>query len=319
MINLNVFFKNHFDTTFISDENLRKFADINLQRLTTNNPGGIYTGLITDTGIVYLAYFGAIGDEAVRTAVKEGTTVELNIAVENFKHDVSQKEGIIRGIYGVDSGTYQEFFPQGLTAYSNADLGNIHSFTQIMMDAATAHAVDVGAPFVTLFTDYHNDILAKRQAQLVLMGEVEGKKDVTEASRNAVEVQLMKNLLTIAVNNIGNFSAVDTYFDQSFIQRGGGADSEQFDVDVTIGETKNIVENTFAEDDEITIENTGTGDLDFGLMNLIGDVVAPGTGVTVAAGTSQTVTASQLGDVANHFLNVTNNGAVDGSCSVTIL
>ena len=179
MINLKVFFKSHFDTTFISDENLRKFADIHLQRLTTNNPGGIYTAIITETGIVYMAYFGAIGDEAVRTAVKEGTTVELNIAVENFKHDVSQKEGIVRGIYGVDSGTYQEFFPQGLTEYSNADLGNIHTFTEIMMDAATAHAVDVGAPFVTLFTDYHNDILAKRQAQLVLMGEVEGKKDVT--------------------------------------------------------------------------------------------------------------------------------------------
>ena len=318
MIDLSVFFKNHFDTKEISDDNLRKFADINLQRMTTNNPGGIYTAIITDTGIVYMAYFGAIGDEAVRTAVKEGTTVELNIAIENFKHDVSQKEGIVRGIWGEGSGIYQEFFPQGLTAYSNADLGDIHTFTEIMMDAATAHAADVGAPFVTLFTDYHNDILAKRQAQLVLMGEVEGKKDVTETTRNAVEVQLMKNLLTIAVNNIGNFSAVNTYFDQSFIRR-GGPEAEQVDLDILIAETKNVVEKTFAADDEITIENTGTGDLDVGLMNLVGDEVGAGTGVTVAAGTSETVTASQLGDVANHFLNVTNNGAVDGSCSVTIL
>jgi hypothetical protein len=101
MIDLSIIFKNHFDTKEVSDDNLRKFADINLQRLTTNNPGGIYTALITDTGIVYMAYFGAIGDEAVRTAVKEGTTVELNIAVENFRHDVSQKEGIVRGTYGV--------------------------------------------------------------------------------------------------------------------------------------------------------------------------------------------------------------------------
>lgn len=316
MINIKVFFKNHFDTKEISDENLRKFSDIHLLRLTTNNNGGIYTAIITDTGIVYIAYFGAIGDEAVRTAVKEGTTVELNIAIKNFKRDVSRKEGTIRGLYGVGTGTYQEFFPQGLTAYSDADLGNIHTFTKIMMDASTAHSADLGVPFVTLFTNYHNDILAKRQAQLVLIGEVEGKRDVTETSRNALEVQLMKNVLTIAVNNIGNFSAVNTYFDQLFLKR-GGADSEQFDVNVTIGSTENIVEQTFTANDEITMENTGTGDLDFGLVLLVGDVVV--AGVTVAAGTSQTVTASQLGDVTqNHFLNVTNNSGVDGSCSVTI-
>lgn len=317
MIDIKVFFKSHFDTQFISDDNLRKFADIHLRRLTANNPGGIYTSIITDTGVVYLAFFGAIGDEAVKTAVKEGLTVELNIEINKFVKDVSQKEGLVRSLYGTGSGTYQEFFPQGLTAYSEADIGNIHTLTQIMMDAAIAHAADVGAPFVTLFTDYHNNILAKRQAQLELMGEVEGKKDVTETTRNAIEVQLMKNILTIAINNVGNFSAVNTYFDQSFIKR-GGPDSEQVDLDVLIGETKNVVERTFSADDEITIENTGTDDLDFGLMNFIDEVVAPGTGVTVAAGTSQTVTASQLGDVTqNHFLNVTNNSGADGSCSVT--
>lgn len=51
MINLQIFFKNHFDTQFISDDNMRKFADNHLQRLVVNNPGGIYTPIITDTGI----------------------------------------------------------------------------------------------------------------------------------------------------------------------------------------------------------------------------------------------------------------------------
>ena len=110
MIDIKVFFKSHFDTEFISDDNLRKFADIHLQRLTANNPGGIYTAIITDTGIVYLAFFGAIGNEAVKTAVKEGLTVELNIEINKFVKDVSQKEGLVRSLYGTGSGTYQEFF-----------------------------------------------------------------------------------------------------------------------------------------------------------------------------------------------------------------
>ena len=100
----------------------------------------------------------------------------------------------------------------------------------------------------------------------------------------------------------------------------GGNGTEPIDLIVLIAETKNVVERTFAEEDEITIDNTGTGDLDVGLVLLVGDVVGVGAGVTFAAGTSETVTANQLGDVTqNHFLNVTNNSGVDGSCSVTIL
>ena len=86
-----------------------------------------------------------------------------------------------------------------------------------------------------------------------------------------------------------------------------------------VAETKNATERTFSEGDEITIDNTGTGDLDFALVLLVGDVVAPGAGITVAAGTSETVTTSQLGNVSlNHFLNVTNNSGEDSSCSITI-
>lgn len=101
---------------------------------------------------------------------------------------------------------------------------------------------------------------------------------------------------------------------------GGSDEQHTFNVDVTAGATENVIEQTFIAEDEITIENLGTGDLDFGLMSSADETVAPGAGVTIAAGATETVTASQLGDVSlNHFLNVTNNGAVDGSCKVVIL
>ena len=100
----------------------------------------------------------------------------------------------------------------------------------------------------------------------------------------------------------------------------GGADEQHtFDLDIAVGETENVTEQTFAEEEEITIDNLGTGDLDIGLVLNLEDAVAPGVGVTIAGGTSETVTASQLGDVSqNHFLNVTNNGSVVGSCRVVI-
>lgn len=115
-----------------------------------------------------------------------------------------------------------------------------------------------------------------------------------------------------------------------FIYRNDPAKYNMFIIDTTgsqtvftggilSAETKNILEKIFAANHQITLTNTGTGNLEFGLMKLVGDVVPVGAGITVLSGTSVTVQASALGDVTqNHFLNVTNNSGIDGSWSVTI-
>ena len=58
MLNLINFFRILFNTSRISDLNLRKFCEDNLQRMIANNPGGIYTILITDTTTAYNGYYG---------------------------------------------------------------------------------------------------------------------------------------------------------------------------------------------------------------------------------------------------------------------
>jgi hypothetical protein len=37
MMNMETFFKNHFNTSKISDDNIRKFTEIHLQRTSANN------------------------------------------------------------------------------------------------------------------------------------------------------------------------------------------------------------------------------------------------------------------------------------------
>ena len=99
----------------------------------------------------------------------------------------------------------------------------------------------------------------------------------------------------------------------------GGSDEQHTFTDVVApGETANAVERTFNADDEVELE-AQDADSEFGLVMNVDDVVAPGSGITVPAGTSQIVTASQLGDVTqNHFLNVTNNSGVEGSWKVVV-
>jgi len=142
MINIETFFRNHLDTPKISDFNMRKFAEINLQRMMANNPGGIYTQLVTDTTTAYNDYYGAISDDDTKTAIKDGATVGMNDAMGAFKDSASQKEGIVRGTYGKDSPTYQEFYPHGITEYSDASLENVGVLMDRMVNAATTHQAD---------------------------------------------------------------------------------------------------------------------------------------------------------------------------------
>ena len=218
MLNLEIMFKNHFDTDKISDNNLRKFAEDQIQRMISNNPGGIYNQLITNTTAAYNGYFGSITNEDTKTAIKEGATIGMNTAMKAFQDAASQKEGTIRGNYGAKSATYQEFYPHGITEYTKANLGNVNTLMDRMVKAATAHAADLGAPFVTLFTNLQNDFVTLRTAQLKLIGEVAGKKDATVTTRDTVELQICKNVLLIASNNVGNLEAVNTYFNQSIIR-----------------------------------------------------------------------------------------------------
>ncbi|MGL5936075.1 MAG: hypothetical protein ACRCZI_10710, partial [Cetobacterium sp.] len=53
MLNLKTFFKNHFNTSEISDNNLHKFVEDHLNRMIINNENANYTSYIKDTQILY--------------------------------------------------------------------------------------------------------------------------------------------------------------------------------------------------------------------------------------------------------------------------
>lgn len=226
MIRLETFFKNHFDTKEISDDNIRKFTEVHLQRLAAKNGGGDFTQMITDTTDAYNLYFGKIVDEDTKFAVQQGLTIAVNNAVENFKSAVSRRSGLILSVFGKESPAYQEFFPLGLTEYSNAALKNVETLMKRMVTASTKYTVELTASVSTEFQGYLTTYTAARAAQLLKIGEVTDAKSSTSQNRDVVEVQLMKNVLTIASMFVGDVGACNDFFDQSFI-RSSASDEEE--------------------------------------------------------------------------------------------
>ena len=118
MINLETIFKNHFNTDRISDDNIQKFAEINLQRMSANNGGGEFTQMIADTTAAYTGYFGAITDEDTKFAVQQGLTIAMNNAMKGFQDWISKKAvHQVIAAFGEDSPEYQEFFPLAMASF----------------------------------------------------------------------------------------------------------------------------------------------------------------------------------------------------------
>ena len=218
MIDLSTFYKNHFDTDKISDDNLNKFSLDHIQRMAAANTDGRFTDMITATTTAHNAYFGSISDEDINYAVQQSLTMSMKNTFENFQKTISQKEGIVRGNWNTDSPQYQEFFPRGLSEFSNASLANVETLMTRIVNAANNHIDVLGQPFVDIFTTIKNNFTASREAQLEKMGKVSDIKKSTGETRDVLEKQLMKNLLTLAIEYMDNPDNGMQFFNQQIIR-----------------------------------------------------------------------------------------------------
>jgi hypothetical protein len=329
MPNLKVFFKNLFDTQFISDDHIKEFSEVHLMRLTTNNPGGIYSTMITDTTTVYTGFFGAISDEDLKFSLQQGCTITMNDSFKSFIHTVQLKEGIIKGTWGKGSAQYEQFFPHGLTEYDKATQANAGLLMNRMVGAATANSADLPAGFVTLFTGLRTTYTDARTAQLTVMGEVSGLKTTSATTRGDLEVQLMKNVLIIASNNVGHPERVSAYFNQSIIRRHRPGVVPHVDVHegpITLGQVININIDGFIDSpDSFSFVFENPGPVPYTVYAAVTPTATPGASATfnVNPGDSIAKTGPELLALiplnsTTPLMNIINNGPGEGAYKITV-
>ena len=87
-----------------------------------------------------------------------------------------------------------------------------------IVNAANNHIDVLGQPFVDIFTTIKNNFTASRKAQLEKMGKVSDIKKSTGETRDVLEKQLMKNLLTLAIEYMDNPDKGMQFFNQQIIR-----------------------------------------------------------------------------------------------------
>src|SRR5688572_30545607 len=123
MIELIKYFRILFMSAKISRERLKDFTEDHIIRLTNNNPGGIFTVILTAVTNAYNSYYGDMSSEEVNLAVQEGKTVAMNNSRALLEKQLSDHEKLVAYTYRNAPETYEEFYPLGLKEYYDADLG----------------------------------------------------------------------------------------------------------------------------------------------------------------------------------------------------
>lgn len=316
MLDLRTFFKNHFNTREVSDDNLRKFVEDHLNRMIANNVSGIYAQYIQDTQVMYDKFNTFIKNEDQTFTAQQGKTMQTDKILSDFVALVSRKEGAVRSEFGKDSPEYQEFFPAGLNEYHQISKANAEMLMERMRNKGQIYVAVLGQNFVTLFSDILTNYLNARNAQLQLMGEVDTLKSDAMQARTDLSVQVMKNLLFIALQFVGQTDRLDDFFSQEIVRRKTSTENGSMKEVAPANKIINVESQGITPNTEVNFENTGAVPLRVGLSN-DDSTLPPATGMMVQAGKNMIATASLLGN--GDYLNVENATGTDGEFMVLLL
>ncbi len=316
MIELAKYFRILFMSVRISRDRLKGFTEDHIQRLTANNPGGIFTGILTAILTAYNNFYGNLASKSVNEAAQEGKTIAMNESRDELEKNLSDNEKLIAYTYRTNKPFYEEFYPLGLTEYSNADLDTFGTITLRYKTVLGNHSADFPGPFVTEYGTKHSTFVTNRSAQSTAKSAVDSEISDMATTRPALAKQLTINVLTIALQYVGDDSKATVYFDQAILDNAFRESDRKVSGDINPDTTENIFDNISKADLRLTFKNTGEGALNFG-FKLADDSVVTETTHQLAAGAEVNVTAAEWGWTSvNKFLNVTNASGLAGSYSV---
>jgi hypothetical protein len=220
MIAFKRIFENQFRGERLSINTLKKFSEDHLARITANPgpAGGAVEGLIAPTGAAHLNFFGNLTDVDTVYAVQQGITISVKAKMREFIALARKMEPNIEYHFGKGSKVYEEFYPHGLNEYGGAIMANIETLMMRFKNAADNNAhpslpATLGADVQTM----HDEFQALRSAQLGKKGDTDIQRAERNAARATLELQLWKNVLTIAAAHIDDLSACAAYFDEGIL------------------------------------------------------------------------------------------------------
>lgn len=214
MIQLNRLFENWFSSPQISRNELSRFAEDLLARLTGNNPETLFDPQITALDSALTGMGTSRGGRAVAEAVQESRTRTMENLRRTIQETISRRSARVVDHFGKKSAEYQAFFPQGLTLYHQMSHAEVESRLDVLIAASQAHLPAMASEFTVLKSQW----LSVRGAQLDQKGAAVAGMDQEKAARTELEKTLMRTLFAVAQHFVGQEEKAAIYFNQSLLE-----------------------------------------------------------------------------------------------------
>jgi hypothetical protein len=289
-------------------EALKDFTEDHIQRLTDHNPGGIFTTILTAVTNAYNAFFGDMASESLNLAVKKGKTTAMNAARKALEKQLSENEKLVAYTYRNDLDKYDEFYPAGMTEYYNADLPTLETISGRYKSAIANHPGDFDPQFVVEYNTIQQTFIDNRAAQQSAKGNVDSERGDLVVTRADLAKQLTTNLLTIALQYVGEEEKCETYFNQAILNAAFAASDRRVEGEIDPGVNEVVFSNITKSTVSLMIENTGAEPLMIGfvetedtpLENIPQNELPPGDERGTSAGQAGWTTEKRFLKIANY-------------------
>jgi hypothetical protein len=295
MIELVKYFRILFLSAKLSRDRLKDFTEDHIQRLTANNPGGIFTTILTAITSAYNSYFGDLASEELNLVVQKGMTTAMNESRTALEKQLSDNEGLVAYIYRNNKAMYELFYPQGMTEYYQASISHMGTISGRYKTALSNNSGDFDPQFITDYNTVQQTFIDNRAAQEGAKGNVSAERSDLQVSRPELCTQLTKNLLTIALQYVGDESKSDVYFNQAILNAAFKESDTRVESELDPGRDEVIFSNITKGTVDLMVENTGTVPLNFGFVASENIPLVNDPNSVVPAGKSTGSTAAEAG------------------------
>lgn len=286
-------------------------------QLKSHDTDAFFAPIATAYHVLHLELVNAYATWLAQGGTQKGSTLDTNqLLLLLVSNKIPDWEYTILGVYKKGTPQFLAIFPRGKKPFSN---GSIESrVTAVKQLNISLNNIAALAEVKTAVDAFLNQLLTSREIQL-------GNKGMTENLSTAI-THINQVAMTEMHSNLG---LLISHFKNDPIEAGEFFDLETirnhdqiiFKDSVAPTKERNIMKHTFAKADGLKLTNNGTVDLQFYLAPTNNAVPASGqTVVSLAPEEFITIIASDLGDVANLFLNVYNTDLNQkGHCTIELL
>ena len=217
MYDLHKPFNNPFDDASISIFHLTAFATDHLVRANNNNTGAFLTARIAATQTALTAVNTAFQSDLTNLGARKTSKKAKDDYRQMLRTGAGEIMVAVQKQYGKNSAKVMTFFPQGLSTFNRVPDDEVTNEWTSLLAALTTHQAELGAQVVTDATALKTGWLAVYAPSETTSGAKDSTKDAKNTARRALQLELCKNWLTIALQFPRQPEMLDIYMQQSLL------------------------------------------------------------------------------------------------------